>query len=190
MAWDTEQTRHRLLEAAADEFAEHGFAGARIDRIGVGSGVNKQRIYSYFGNKVGLFDAVITRQLTTGLDEIPLTGTGPESVATFAGDYFDASVANPRLARLTAWEGLERNAPVGVDKRSLRASGKVAAIQLALPHLETDAAQDLLLTIVALVHAWTASANLGLIITGSPDDNTRRRRHVVAAVRAISKTLE
>jgi AcrR family transcriptional regulator len=27
MAWDTERTKRALLEAAVEEFAEHGFAG-------------------------------------------------------------------------------------------------------------------------------------------------------------------
>jgi len=189
VAWDTEQTRNRLLDAAADEFAECGFAGARIDRIGLGAGINKERIYSYFGNKAGLFEAVITRQLTTGLDEVSLNGRGPEGVAAFAGDYFDASVQNPRLARLSAWEGLERDTPVGVKQRSLRASNKVAAIETALPGIKTRDAQDLLLTIVALSHAWTVGANLGLIITGNPEDSARRREHIVAAVRAIGEAI-
>lgn len=189
MAWDTEQTRSRLLDAAAEEFGAHGFAGARIERIGAGAGVNKERIYTYFGSKSGLFEAVITRQLMNGLDEIPLTGNGPEAVATFAGAYFDASVRNPKLARLTAWEGLERSTPVGTEQRTLRASTKVAAIRNALPGVTTSAAQDLLLTIVTLCHAWTAGRNLGLIIAGDPDDDGRRRNHLVASVRAIGESM-
>lgn len=189
MAWDTEQTKRRLLDAAADEFAEHGFAGARIDRIGKTAGVNKERIYTYFGNKAGLFEAVIMCQLVTGLDEVTLSGTGPAAVAAFAGGYFDASTTNPRLARLTAWEGLERATPVGTEQRSLRASSKVTEIENALPCIDPRAAQDLLLTIVALSHAWTAGENLGLIITGDPEDNARRRQHVIAVVQAICESI-
>ncbi|NJP82382.1 helix-turn-helix transcriptional regulator, partial [Streptomyces sp. AA8] len=55
MAWDTARTRQALLDAAVDEFAEHGFDGARIERIGTRAGVNKERIYQYFGNKQRLF---------------------------------------------------------------------------------------------------------------------------------------
>jgi AcrR family transcriptional regulator len=189
MAWDTEQTKRRLLDAAAAEFGAHGFSGARIDRIGAGAGVNKERIYSYFGSKKGLFEAAITRQLISGLDETPITGTGPEAVATFAGDYFDASVRNPQLARLTSWEGLERSEPVGVEQRSVRASNKAVAIQRALPGLGVESAQDLLLTIVTLSHAWTVGRNLGLIITGDPDDHARRRVHLMASIRAIAEDL-
>ena len=49
--------RERILEAAVNEFAELGFAGARVDRIAKESGLNKQLIYHYFGNKRGLYEA-------------------------------------------------------------------------------------------------------------------------------------
>jgi AcrR family transcriptional regulator len=186
MAWDTERTKSRLLDAAGDEFASFGFAGARIDRIADRAGVNKERIYPYFGNKAGLFEAVISRQMEQGLDEVPLTGDGAEAVARFAGDYFDASVSNPKLARLTAWEGLERSEPVGAEQRTARAALKSAAIEKAVPGLDRQTASDLLLTIVSLAHGWTAGRNVGLTVTGDPDDNARRRAHIVAAVQAMT----
>lgn len=189
MAWDIEQTKSRLLDAAGEEFASFGFAGARIDRIAVRAGVNKERIYPYFGNKAGLFEAVISRQMEKGLDEVPLTGEGAEAVARFAGDYFDASVRNPQLARLTAWEGLERTDPVGAEQRAARAAIKSAAIERAVPGIDRETAQDLLLTIVSLSHGWTAGRNVGHTVTGHPDDNARRRAHIVAAVRAITATV-
>ena len=51
MARDAEQTKQRLLEAAIAEFSAYGIAGARVDRIAAGAGVNKSLIYSYFGSK-------------------------------------------------------------------------------------------------------------------------------------------
>ena len=189
MAWDTEQTKNRLLDAAAEEFGAHGFAGARIDRIGTGAGVNKERIYSYFGSKAGLFEAVITCHLIKGLDETPLTGTGPQAVADFAGAYFDGSVLTPKLARLTAWEGLERSTPVGAEQRAVLASNKVATINAALPGVSAASAQDLLLTIVTLSHGWIVGRNLGLIITGDPENDHRRRSHLVTSTRAIAEAM-
>ena len=49
------ETRQRIFDAAVQEFSESGFAGARIDRIAEVAGVNKQRIYAYFGDKERLF---------------------------------------------------------------------------------------------------------------------------------------
>ena len=50
-----EQTREKIFRIAVIEFAEHGYDGARVDRIARNSKVNKERIYAYFGNKENLF---------------------------------------------------------------------------------------------------------------------------------------
>nr|ACX85442.1 putative transcriptional regulator [Arthrobacter sp. NyZ415] len=71
MAWNTERTKLLLLATATREFSEKGFAGARIDRIARNAGVNKERIYQYFGNKVGLFDAALADLVPHDLD-VPL----------------------------------------------------------------------------------------------------------------------
>jgi AcrR family transcriptional regulator len=55
------RTRSRIFDAAVAEFARAGFAGSRIDRIAQAAGVNKQRIYAYFGDKEGLFVEVWRR---------------------------------------------------------------------------------------------------------------------------------
>lgn len=56
---DAERTRRLVLEAARREFAEAGFAGARVEDIARAAGVNKQALYYHFGNKDGLFRAVL-----------------------------------------------------------------------------------------------------------------------------------
>ena len=50
--------RQRILVAAEAEFAEHGFAGARVARIAAVAGVNKQLLFHYFQSKAGLHEAV------------------------------------------------------------------------------------------------------------------------------------
>ncbi len=54
-----EKTIAAILAAAVREFAEHGFGGARIDRIADRSGSNKRMIYHYFGHKEALYIAVL-----------------------------------------------------------------------------------------------------------------------------------
>ncbi len=56
---DAGAARADILAAALDEFAEHGHAGARIDRIALASGMSKPMIYSYFGDKDGLYAAAL-----------------------------------------------------------------------------------------------------------------------------------
>jgi len=52
-------TRQRLLEAAAAEFAEHGFSAANINRISLAAGFAKGTIYNYFPSKRELMLALI-----------------------------------------------------------------------------------------------------------------------------------
>jgi len=53
-------------------------------------------------------------------------------------------------------------------------ANNVTEIRSALPALSEAAAEDLLLTIVTLCHAWVASPNVPLVITGPPDEERRR----------------
>lgn len=53
------ETRSRILEAALSEFAAHGLAGARTDRIATAAGVNKALLYYYFESKENLYLAAL-----------------------------------------------------------------------------------------------------------------------------------
>ena len=55
--------RRRILDAAAAAFAEVGFAGARVDQIAATASLNKRMIYHYFGDKAGLYRAVMADRL-------------------------------------------------------------------------------------------------------------------------------
>ena len=59
MAWNTEETRRRLKEAAVVEFAASGLAGTRMEKIAERAGINKERLYRYFGDKDQLFATVL-----------------------------------------------------------------------------------------------------------------------------------
>lgn len=54
-------TGERILDAAHREFVEHGFAGARIDRIVKRAQSNPRMVYHHFGDKSGLYIAVLDR---------------------------------------------------------------------------------------------------------------------------------
>jgi len=60
-ARDAEQTRLRVLEAAAAEFARYGLGGARVERMAAQAGVNVRMLYYYFSSKDALFLAVLER---------------------------------------------------------------------------------------------------------------------------------
>lgn len=52
--------RDAILAAARSEFARHGFAGARIERIAGAADVSKQLIFHYFHSKEDLYSAAIS----------------------------------------------------------------------------------------------------------------------------------
>src|SRR5438874_4030785 len=56
---DPEGMRIRIIEAAKQEFAAHGLAGARVDRIAVKAGANKRMLYYHVGKKDDLYLEVL-----------------------------------------------------------------------------------------------------------------------------------
>jgi AcrR family transcriptional regulator len=189
MAWDTERTKRLLLEAATVEFGEHGLAGARIDRIAATAGVNKERIYQYFGKKEDLFAAVLGSRLRASMDDVPMRRTGPEAAGDYAGRLFDHHLADGVIPRLVFWEGLERGAATAADAaRVSYHEEKVARFQALLPGLDRAAAGELLLTIVSLVNAWPVLGHLdGFLVGTRPDRAAERRAAIVESVTAIAR---
>ena len=56
---EADRSQAIILNAARNEFAEHGLGGARVDRIAERAGLNKRLIYYYFDDKEKLFQAVL-----------------------------------------------------------------------------------------------------------------------------------
>ncbi len=58
---DAGATKLRILAAARVEFADHGYMGARVDRIARNRRANKRLLYYYIGNKEALYLATLER---------------------------------------------------------------------------------------------------------------------------------
>lgn len=61
---DPEKTRADILAVAFEEFAQRGFAGARVDEIAARTRTSKRMIYYYFESKDGLYKAVLADYYT------------------------------------------------------------------------------------------------------------------------------
>ena len=128
-ARDARATKARLVAAATAEFARHGIAGARVDRIAAEARSNKAQIYHYFGSKEGLFDAVFAHVVETVLAEAPLDAS---NLPGYAGLLFDGYRRHPEVARLATWYRLERGHTTHLHPDVLAGNaGKVAAIAAA-----------------------------------------------------------
>src|SRR5260370_21531842 len=107
--------RQQIVDAAFEEFAEHGFRGATIKRIAQRARLRSQAlIYWYFRAKEALFEAVLGQQLPIVrmvLDPAPLLDLPPEEVLPRLARAYLATADRPgaqRLVRLLAPELIRR----------------------------------------------------------------------------------
>lgn len=181
---DPEATKALLLAAAIEEFAEYGYAGARIDRIAEGAHTNKRMIYAYFGDKDGLFGAVLKRQITALAEAVPLRDG---NLVEFAAGRFDHLLANPQLRRLATWRTFERAEPTADELESYREKVEiVAAAQRAGRVQDRIPAVDLFAIVLRMSESWLSAPPALLAATGdAPDSPARLAEHRAALVEAV-----
>jgi AcrR family transcriptional regulator len=64
----------QILTAAALEFAERGYAGARVDRIARRAAVNKAMLYYHFKSKQQLYRTLLRRMFTRAAERMQAIG--------------------------------------------------------------------------------------------------------------------
>jgi AcrR family transcriptional regulator len=100
------RSRERILSAALKEFSAKGFAGARVDAIARRAGINKRMLYHYFGDKEGLFKAVLSRKITQRQAWAEALSGEPEETLPF---WFEMTCKDADWVRLFQWEALQGN---------------------------------------------------------------------------------
>ncbi len=127
---DPEGMQRKILEAATEEFANHGFGGARVERISRRAHTVDRMLYYYFGSKEKLFRTVLEQayeQLGEAEQQLALSTTPPreamEALIRFTWDYY---CAHPEFIRLLNSENQHRGQHL---KKSTRVS------QLSFPLL-------------------------------------------------------
>jgi AcrR family transcriptional regulator len=189
-ARDSAATKERLLEAATEEFAAHGIAGARVDRIAAAAKANKQLIYAYFGSKEQLFDAVLDRNCEPLVQEVPFD---PDDLPGYVGRLFDYVIEHPEVVRLVLWAGLERpTAVASFEADSYGAKLKALAGAQRDGRLDaTFAPADLLALLLGLTGAWfTASEAIRTHDTKQPWSPKRLAQFRRAAIEAAARIIE
>ncbi|MFC2015892.1 TetR/AcrR family transcriptional regulator [Chloroflexota bacterium] len=100
-------TRERILDSAAQVFAEQGYARATTRALAAAAGVNEVTLFRHFGSKQALFAAVIDRHaapaLTTAM-EAQLTGDYRQDLMTFATHLTRAVIERRETVRLMLCE--------------------------------------------------------------------------------------
>jgi len=137
----------RILAAARDEFAEHGWAGTAIRAVARTADVDPALIYHYFGSKEGLLDAATTPP-QKWLDAVAATWATPKAdlgrqlIRTVLDTWTDEEVGPSLRAvlltaahedktreklRLIVERGLIGGSTLGADEdERLRRSGLIA----------------------------------------------------------------
>lgn len=107
---DAEATQAQIVAAAAEIFAEKGFADTSVSEIAVAAGVTKSLIHHHFGSKQGLWDAIKERHFfeyfqaqSVMLDRPP----GVELLRDSVEEYFRFLQRKPAFVRLIGWMQLE-----------------------------------------------------------------------------------
>lgn len=85
--------RDKILDAAANVFAEQGLAGARVDEIARQAGVNKAMLYYHVGDKNALYQAVLQRNFDLLFERIHETLRDKKTPEAKLEGFIEAIVA-------------------------------------------------------------------------------------------------
>jgi AcrR family transcriptional regulator len=109
---DAERTRAEILAVATREFADQGYAGARVDEIAAKTSTTKRMIYYYFGGKEQLYVTVLEQAYTRirGLEQqLDVEHLDPvAAIRELAGLTFDHHESHPDFIRLVSIENIHR----------------------------------------------------------------------------------
>ena len=183
-----------MKDAATIEFAERGPEGTTMARIADRAGINKERLYKYFGDKKALFELVLSDELQRLAASVSLPEGGLEEIGEFAGRTFDHYSGHPELARLLLWEGLAGGPAAEEDSRTTHYRLKAEAYADAQREGVLDAELDpdhLVFLIIGLAAWWFCVPQLARMTTGAEDGDTdelaRRRASVVVAAQRLAR---
>jgi AcrR family transcriptional regulator len=102
-----DETRQRLIEAAAQVFAEEGYARATTRALAAAAGVNEVTLFRHFGNKESLFAAVTEQYagpaVTTAL-ESQLSGDYHRDLLTVGNQLLQVLLERKEVLRMMLCE--------------------------------------------------------------------------------------
>ena len=98
---DPEQTRRRVIQAAAKEFAQRGFDGTTLSAIARRARVSKQLIHHHFGGKEALFQEVHDSKFRPA---VHWRETLPDNPTDLIAARFEKRKRDHEYLRFLAWE--------------------------------------------------------------------------------------
>lgn len=195
---DPEGVRRNILAVAHQEFVENGLSGARIDEIAARTTTSKRMIYYYFGDKQGLYIAVLEAAyagMREGERSLDLSSFPPvEAMERLVGYSVDYHANHADFVRLVMVENIHHARHLKLSKAIERLN--IPAIELVRDVYERGVAEgvfrsgltplDLHLTISALAfHNVANRASIRQIFgydMGLPENLARRRQIAIEMV--------
>ncbi len=107
-----EESKNRILVAAAEIFSRKGLDGARVDEIAAAAKINKRMIYHYYESKENLYVEVLRynyNKIYTLTKGAFIAGVDPrENVERALRCNFYFLAQDEEFVRLVSWEALHR----------------------------------------------------------------------------------
>ena len=186
-----QQTQQRILQAALEEFAAKGFAGARVDVIARRARINKRMLYHYFGDKEGLFREVLRRKIA---DRSAWLAGAPEDPTERLPFWFQMFCRDREWVQLLEWEALQWGEKKVIDEerrqesvgRAVERVRQQQAKGLLDPSLDPG---QLLLSMMALTAYPVGFPQLARFATGLSVSDARFQKQRETFLRQIAQLL-
>ena len=187
-----DSTRDRIVAAAQAEFARHGIAGARVDRIAKAARTSKERVYAHFRSKEDLYGFIASQELAAAAEAAHLD---PADLPSYAAQLFDYFTARPDRYRFIAWGRLElaadpRDGAPGPALYRDALLGKIEKLRRAQRAGDLDPTWDpvdIMALVVQITHTWLDQTALAAVAprTAADPAPSARRAAVIRAVTAL-----
>jgi AcrR family transcriptional regulator len=180
--------RDRIFASALREFADHGFSGARLERIAARARTNKRMIVYYFKSKEKLYSAV----RESAWEQIPEDlSIRPEDILTFWAEF---AFRNPDWARVQAWEHFDLKNQKLTDMKTRRVYWKreiekVDRWRASRSKCLPVSSAYLLLVLVAIENIPTAYPVLARMLVDKDLSEPRHRGEWLEICKVIGKFL-
>ena len=104
-----QEIRAALLQAAREQFAKRDFEAVSVRRIASAVGVNAAMVHYYFGNKEGLYLAMLETSFTPLIEQLQALQSNDQensrdAIATFLRSYMNTLLNEPWLPNLIVRE--------------------------------------------------------------------------------------
>jgi AcrR family transcriptional regulator len=152
---DPEAKKQQLFEAALAEFAAHGVAGARVERLAKRAGISPGLVYSFYEGKEQLFDAVFDHIVERAVAMVPIDA---DHLPEYAAGLYDAGLAYPEVARFMTWYQLERGQSAVPASAAAAMNEKTAAIRDAQRRGTVTSAmppEQILALVLSIANMWS-----------------------------------